>query len=173
VPSLFDLAAQLQQFAAGELPRADLDAWLVAALAADPLGVRASDARPWEESPDEERLYWRLVYLYETTDAADEALCALTRRLLDCLAATGSAADTFELLPLVSDQPRLCGIVEKHARGVVSRTGFLNVVANAGYAPHAKVWLAHADAAALAGLCERMTAGAWGEVARMLERAPG
>ena len=62
--------------------------------------------------------------------------------------------------------------MEKRARGIVSRTGFLNVVANAGYAPHAKLWLAHADDAALARLCARMGAGAWGEVARALERAP-
>jgi hypothetical protein len=172
VPSLFDLAARLQQFAAGELPRADLDSWLVTALAADPLGAAATDARPWEDAPDEERLFWRLVYLYETSDAADDALRALSRRLLDCLGATGSAADTFELLTLVVDQPRLCAIVEKHAQGVVSRTGFLNVVSNAGYAPHAKLWLAHADVAALGRRCARMSAGAWGEVARALERAP-
>jgi hypothetical protein len=172
MPSLYDLAAHLQRFAAAELDRDGLDAWIDTALAADPLGASASDAVPWEDAPDEERLFWRLVYLCETSDADEAALRALARRVLDCLANTGSAADTFELLPLVVDQPRLCTIADKRVHGIVSRTGFLNVVANAGYAPHAKLWLAHADDAALVRLCAWMRDGAWGDVARALERAP-
>jgi hypothetical protein len=174
VPGLYDLATQLQAYAAGTLTRAELDAWCAPVLAADPLGAEHGDDDEWAEAPDEERLYWRLLYLVETTEAAeDEALRALAGRVLACLASTGSAADTLELLPLVADQPRLCEIVARHARGVVSRTGFLNVLANAGYPPHARLWLEHADAAALDRLCARLGAGAYGAAARMLERAPG
>ncbi len=175
MPSLYDLAARLQAFAAGDLTREALDAWMAPVLAADPLDVEHSDAIPWEDAPDEERLFWRLLYLVESsepTDDDDDALRALAGRAVQCLASTASAADTMELLPIVSDQPRLCTIVERHARGLVSRTGFLSVLANAGYPPHAKLWLTHADGAALAGLCERLGVGDYAAVARMLERAP-
>jgi hypothetical protein len=105
-------------------------------------------------------------------DADDAALRALAGRVLDCLAQTGSAGDTLELLPLLADAPRLCTIVERRAEGVVSRTGFLNVVANATYPPHVKLWLERAGPTALAGLCAAMRDGTWGEVARRVERAP-
>jgi hypothetical protein len=172
VPSLYDLAAQLQAFAAGELTREALEAWAAPVLAADPLDVAESDHVPWEDAPDEERLFWRLLYVVETSDAPDDALRALGTRVLACLARTASPADTLELLPLVEDQPRLCTILARHGAGIISRTGLLGVVANSGYPPHVKLWLQHADAEALARLCERMEAGAWNEVARMVERAP-
>lgn len=176
MPSLYDLAAQLQAFAAGTLPRDALDAWVAPVMAADPLDVEHSDAVPWEDAPDEERLLWRLLYLVDASDPAEEAeseaLRRLAGRVLACLASTASPADTLELLPMLADQDRFCTIVARHAEGVVSRTGFLSVLANAGYPPHAKLWLAHADAAALAQLCERLTAGDYAHAARMLERAP-
>ena len=176
MPSLYDLAARLQAFAAGDLTREALDAWVIPVLSADPLDVEHSDAMPWEDDPDEERLFWRLLYLIESSEPTEEAaaaLRALAGRAVACLSSTASPADTLELLPLVADQPRLCTIVERHAAGLVSRTGFLSVLANAGYPPHAKLWLTHADGAALAQLCERLSTGDYANVARMLERAPG
>jgi hypothetical protein len=175
VPSLYDLAARLQAFAAGELTREALDAWMLPVLAADPLDVEHQDDVPWEDAPDEERLFWRLLYLVESSEPSDDgeaALRAAAARAVACLSSTASAADTLELLPLVLDQPRLCTIVERHGRGIVSRTGFLSVLANSGYPPHAKLWLAHADLPALGRLCERLTTGDYAGVARMLERAP-
>jgi hypothetical protein len=169
--SLYDLAVRLRAFAAGELPRAEVEAWLAGVLAADPLGVEASDDAPWEHDHDEERLFWRLAYLVESTPADDAALRALAGRLVTCLASTASPADTFELLPIVLDQERFCAIVDRHRRGVISRTGFLSVLAESGYPAHAKLWLEHADGAALDTLCERLEAGEYGTVARMLERA--
>ena len=171
MPGLYDLAAKLKSFVDGATPRDELEAWAAAVLAADPLGVAESDHLPWEDAPEEERLFWRLLYALETSDAPDEALRALGARALACLAAAGPA-DTLELLPLVADQPRLCTILARHRDGLVSRTGLLGVLANSGYPPHVKLWLQHADAAALARLCERMESGAWEEVARTVERAP-
>jgi hypothetical protein len=172
VPSLYDLAARLRAFAAGELPRADVERWLDAVLAADPLGAERSDAAPWEEGHEEERLFWRVAYLVESSEGDDEALRRVAGRIVGCLASTASAADTFELLPVLLDQDRFCAIVAKHRRGVISRTGFLSVLAGSGYPSHAKLWLEHADGAALDALCERLAAGEYGTVARMLERAP-
>ena len=170
--SLYDLALRLRALAAGETTRADVEAWLAGVLAADPLGAESNDDAPWEHDHEEERLFWRLAYLVESTPADDAALRDMAGRLVACLASTASPADTFELLPIVLDQERFCAIVAKHRRGVISRTGFLNVIAESGYPAHARLWLEHADAAALDALCERLAAGEYGAVARMLERAP-
>ena len=174
MPGLYDLAARLQALAAGEIGRAEVEAWLAPVVAADPLDVAESDGAPWEDDGhEEERLFWRLVYLVESTpDDGEDALRRDVARVLACLASTASAADTHELLPLVLDAERLCTIVARHRRGIISRTGFLSVLAELGYPPHAKLWLEHAGGPALDAVCAAVAADAWGSVARMLERRP-
>jgi hypothetical protein len=174
VPGLYDFMTHLRAFAAGELTRDALEAWLAPVLAADPLDVSHSDATPWEDDHAEERLFWRLVYLVESSDpdADDGALRAVAGRVVACLTSTASAEDTFELLPLLADQARFCEIVARHRRGVISRTGFLAVLAESGYPPHAKLWLEHAPGPALERLCAQLAAGAYDAAARMLERPP-
>ena len=170
--TLDDLRDRLRRFAGAELSLAALRAAFLPSLHADPLGAERSDARPWEERPDDTRLVWRLIHLFDPADDAREAaLRPAAARLARAIDDAGSAT-TLELLRLLLDQDRLCTIVERHARGVVSRTGFLSVVAESGYPPHVKLWLEHADGAALARLCDRLAAGEVAVAAAMLERAP-
>lgn len=169
---LADLVIRLRAYADGALTRAALQAWLLPILVADPLDVGDSEAEPWERSPEETRLFWRLVYLLETPEEDEGWTRRYVGRVLDCLARTGSAATTLELLPIVADQERLCVVVERHGRGVVSRTSFLSLVAESGYPAHVKLWLRSAGGEALHRLCARLTAGRWELVAPMLERAP-
>ncbi len=172
VPSLYDLASRLQAFGTGELTRAELEGWFAPVLTADPLDVSQSDPEPWEDTIDEERLFWRLLYFFDASDTPDDALKLLARRVVACLGTTGSAAETFELLPVVLDQDRFCTIVERHAAGVISRVGLLSVIARSGYPAHVKLWLQYAPLAALQLLCARLTAGEYGRAARLLERPP-
>src|SRR5512133_2920005 len=60
-------ARQLGAYAGGHATDADLQRWLDAVLAADALGVERSDSTPWDDAPDDARLFWRLVYLFEGT----------------------------------------------------------------------------------------------------------
>ena len=171
--TLADLADQLRAFAEGRTTRDELQAQLAPVLAADPLDVSQSDSTPWDHAHHDARLFWRLVYLFETEDAAGEdELRRLAGRVVDCLARTGSAATTFELLPLIADQERFCAIAEKHVRGVISRTGFLSVVAESGYPAYLKLWLQHAGAGPLARLCERLAAADYATAAASIERPP-
>jgi hypothetical protein len=173
---LRELADRLRAFAAGELSLEALEQWLAPTLAADPLDVALSDSTPWDAAHEEERLFWRLVYLVDHAGADDEgreaALRAIAGRTVACLDRSGSAADTLELLPVLADQDRFCAIVRKHASGVISRTGLLSVVAESGYPPHVKLWLEHASHGALETLCSLLDERAYDVVARMLERAP-
>ena len=169
--SLEDLTTQLRRFTGGEIALAELQEWFTPILAADSLDVEESDAGPWERAADDTRLFWRLVYLFEA--GGDEpSLRLAAERIVACLGATRDASATYELLPLVLDQDRLETIVTKHLAGTISRTGFLSVVAESGYPPHAKAWLEHAPAAALDRLTDRLADGAYGDVALMLERPP-
>ena len=170
--TLAELTTLLSRYAAGALPLAALHAQLAPVLAADPLDVEASDPTRWEEGHDEERLFWRLVYLLECEAEDSERLRREAARVVRCLEATGSAAATFELLPILLDQERLTTIVARHRAGIISRTGFLGVVAESGYPAHAKLWLEHASPDALATLADRLGRGDYATVVRAFERPP-
>jgi hypothetical protein len=141
-------------------------------LAADPLDVSASDATRWEVAPEEERLFWRLVYLLETERDDSARFRELAGRIVTSLARTGSADVTHELLPVLLDQPRFCAILARHRQGIISRTGFLSVIAECGYPEHMKLWLRHASPHALGRLCERLLAGRYDEVAASFGERP-
>ena len=171
VLTLDELCVQLRRFASGELGLAELHRWMAPILAADPLDIEQSADAPWASSPEETRLAWRLIYLFES--GTDEArLRADAARIVSCHEATRDAALDYELLPMVLDQDRFCEIVDRHARGIITRTGFLNVVAESGYPAHVKLWLERASVAALASLAGQLAASAYAVVAAALEQRP-
>ena len=155
--TLEELVSLLDDFAAGRTGLEAVHAKVLPVLAADPLDVETSDSRPWDDAHAEARLFWRLIYLVETETAADGALRTNIGRIVGCLRRTGSAELTFELLPMILDQDRFTGIIERHLAGIISRTGLLSVIAESGYPGHVKVWLEHAGVDALARLREALT----------------
>jgi hypothetical protein len=172
--TLADLAVRLRAYADGSTTDAELQAAFVPVLSADPLDVERSESTPWDVAPNETRLFWRLIYLFESegTGDDDDERRRLAGRVVACLTSTRNAASTFELLPLLVDQERFATIVARHTAGIISRTGFLNVIAESGYPPHVKLWLEHASPGALARLCARLEAGEYAAVAEALERVP-
>ena len=187
-PATFDrvelpeLISILREYATGDLPIDALHARLLPVIASDPLDVESSDARRWDAGHDDERLFWRLVYLVESNHEAGSALRvdgedgsglrADIRRIVACVDDTRSAATTHELLPVILDAPRLCQIVEKHRAGVVTRTGFLSVIAESGYPEHVKLWLQHASSVALGRLCAQLEADEYAAIALGFESPP-
>ena len=170
---LSELTDMLRQYADAELTLAEVHSRLLPVLAADPLDVAASDGAGWESAPDDERLFWRVVYLLEQEHDDTAELRVLAGRITRSLESTRSASSTHELLPMVIDQDRLCTVVERYARGIVSRTGWISFVTECGYPAHAKLWLGHASPEALGRLCGMLAAGRYDAVAATLERAPG
>ena len=169
---LRELVELLREYAAGTIPLSTIHERLGPVLAEDSLDVSASDAEPWERAPDDARLFWRLVYLIESADDDSPDLRDRARRIVASLDATASAGTTHELLPVILDAPRLCTIVEKHRAGVVSRTGFLSMVAESGYPAHVKLWLQHASPTALERLCVRLGDDAYDAIAAGFEERP-
>jgi hypothetical protein len=162
---------QLRRWTSGEIELLDLQDWFTPILSADSLDVEESDDSPWEHAAEDTRLFWRIIYLFES-GGDDEALRRDAERIVACLDSTRDASVTYELLPIVLDQDRLATIVTKHLAGTISRTGFLSVVAESGYPPHAKLWLAHAPAPALGHLADLLAAAAYREVSLTLEQPP-
>ena len=181
--TLADLTQRLDDFASARTSHAELQEWFDALLAADTLGAERNDSAPWDAAPDETRLFWRLVYLFESDEkegdeetgegsGGESPRRRFARRVVDCVSSTGSAATTLELLPILRDQDRFCAIVGKHVRHVISRTGYLSVLAESGYPAHIKLWLEHAEPAHLERLCERLSRAEYSEVASGFESRP-
>lgn len=168
---LADLREQLASFASGESDLAAMQRWLLPILAADSLDIEQSPEEPWDHAPHDTRLFWRLVYQFEA-GGAEEALRVDAGRLVQCLASTGDSVVTYELLPVLLDQDRLCAIVDKHLRGIISRTGFLSATAESGYASHIKLWLERATPESLSRFTAWLASGAYGDAAVALERRP-
>ena len=169
---LRELAELLREYAAGVTPLSTISERLRPVLADDPLDVAASDPAPWDRAPDEERLFWRLVYLIESGEVDGPEFRDRMRRVVTTLDSTKSAATTHELLPLVLDARRLYGIVEKHRAGIVSRTSLLSVVAESDYPAHVKLWLQHASPMALDRLRAQLGADEYDAVAEGFEAPP-
>jgi hypothetical protein len=169
--SLQDLTVQLRRWTSGEIELPELQDWFTPILSADSLDVEESDDSPWEHAAEDTRLFWRIVYLFEA-GGDEESLRLDAERIVACLDSTRDASATYELLPVVLDQDRLATIVTKHLAGTISRTGFLSVVAESGYPPHAKLWLAQASGQALGQLADRLADAAYKDVAEMLEHPP-
>jgi len=170
--TLEELTDLLREHAASTVSLSAVQDRLHAVLVADPLDITASDPSRWEMAPDDERLFWRLVYLFESEPEEASRVRELAARVVACLARTGSAA-THELLPLLVDQSRFCAIVGRCRDGIISRTGFLSVVAESGYPDYIKLWLQHATPDALVRLCARLDAARYDEIAAGFAVPPG
>jgi hypothetical protein len=142
-------------------------------LLEDPLDITLTDAAPWDAAPHDTRLFWRVVYLIETEAEDTASLREAMSRIVECLARTSSSELTHELLPMLLDQSRLCTVISKHRAGIISRTGFLSVLAECGYPDHIKLWLQSASHDALGLLCGRMEAHQYDVVAQSFETPPG
>ena len=169
---LRELAELLREYATGATALAAISERLRPVLAADPLDVAASDPAPWDRAPNEERLFWRLVYLIESGEADSPEFRDRIRRVVATLDSTRSAATTHELLPVVVDAQRLCEIIEKYRAGIISRTSLLSVVAESDYPAHVKLWLQHASPMALERLRAQLGADEYDAVAVGFEAPP-
>lgn len=170
--TLADLTELLERYSTGGLGLDELRERFAPVVIADPLDVEQSDPAPWERTPDDMRLFWRLVYIFESVvnDGAEPRHVA--RRVVRCLAATGSPDTTYELLPLLLDQERLSNVVGKHRSAIISRTGFLSMLSESSYPPHVKLWLERASPGALHRLCAALDAEAYDAATALLERLP-
>ena len=170
--TLAELTEALRQFVWGDLPLARLHERLRPLIVADVSDESETDPSPWLKGPEDERLFWRLVYHVESHADESSRFRDQLRRIVAALDRTGSAAVTHELWPLILDQPRFCIVARKYGSGSVSRTGFLSVIAESGYPRHIKRWLQQASLGGLEALCRRLDGGEYDVVAATFQAPP-
>jgi hypothetical protein len=144
-----DLTAQLEAFAKGWLTLDDLRRWFTPLLVAETTEAVAADRD----------LVFRLIFLFEDDSLSGDAHRCNAWRLSRALRAVESNSELIELIPVVTDQERLCAVVGKYRRGIISRTGFLSAISEARYSRRVKDWLVAADVAGLQFLCKVLSAG--------------
>jgi len=166
------LTALLRDYAAAAISIEVLHERLRPALLEDPLDITLADAAPWDAAPDDERLFWRLVYLIDAEAEDSLPFRETISRIVESLARTSSAEITHELLPILLDQNRLCIVIAKHRAGIISRTSFLSVLAECGYPDHIKLWLQSASHDALGRLSDQLTSCEYDLVAASFEVPP-
>jgi hypothetical protein len=170
--TLTELTAVLRDYAASAISLEVVHERLRPVLLDDPLDITLADAAPWDAAPHDERLFWRLVYLVESDGEDSASLRETISRIIESLDRTSSAEITHELLPILLDQNRLCIVVTKHRAGIISRTGFLSVLAECGYPDHIKLWLQSASHDALGRLCDQLASYEYDLVAANFEVPP-
>ena len=170
--TLADLAELLDSYATGGIDLGALQERFASVVVADPLDVEHTDPGPWERAPDDMRLLWRLIYIFESIVNDSVEPRDVARRIVRCLAATGSPDATYELLPVILDQERLSSVIAKHRRGIISRTGFLSMLTESGYPSYVRLWLEHASMAAATRLSAMLDSEEYAAVTMTLERPP-
>lgn len=177
--SLRDLLPRLEAFAAGQLEREALRRWFTPYIAArvppPELDDEGADLVPpaWSPARDEEALFWQLVWRFEDGSLSEHEHRELARRVLACYEQTGRPDFTTDLLPLLTRGPRLCGIVAKRRRGIVSAVGLASVIRKAFWAEgDLFLWLAAASLENLEALCARLQRNEYVAIQFLLERPP-
>ena len=102
-------------------------------------------------------------------ESMDEAAHRLqARRLAGALDSPLSNEEILGLLPLILGSPRLCTVLSKLEAGTVSRTGYLNFIAESAYDSEAKRWLLAASMPALRELGQMLQKCDYAGVARVM-----
>jgi hypothetical protein len=163
-----EVARALAAYAAGDLSRDDLAACVAPIYTDDALFPdEGTEDEPWRSGDDEASLLLWLVHVADTSVAPEEVSRRTVSRALACYQAAG-AEETLALMYLIFDQDRLCDILGKVEQGVISRTGFLNVLSNALYDPSIKAWFAETTAEGLQYMRGLLAEEEYGELVRVL-----
>jgi hypothetical protein len=105
----------------------------------------------------DETLVFSIAFLFEDESLDESKHMRNASRLVHALQDVESNAVLLERLPIITDQDRLCQIVDRFRDGKISRTGYLSAISNSRYSRRVKHWLANVDAIALAEFCAALT----------------
>lgn len=163
-----ELTQALVEYASGRLSLDGLVARVAPIYTDDSLFPDdGTEHEPWRSSDDEASLLLWLVYVADTSLEPEDVSRRTISRALACYHTVG-AAETLALRQLIVDQDRLCDILSKVEREVVSRTGFLNVLSNVKYDPSIKAWLVETTPEGLRYVRQLLQEESYGEVLKLV-----
>ena len=150
---MLDLSAITEQFkayAAGASSRSQLEVW----IADQVLTVTAAESvTPVPASPDR-ILAYRLGEAFCVLQADDEEAAHFASRIIGCLDQLPDVEGVHDMLPLIRQHEAFSVLISKHARGLISRSGFKSIVKKRFTSDSVRPWLEAASLEQLVRLTE-------------------
>ena len=150
---MLDLSAVTEQFKAyiaGASSRSQLEFW----IADQVLAVMPTlSVAPVPASPDR-ILAYRLGEAFCALQADDEEAAHFASRIIGCLDQVPDVDGVHDILPLIRQHEAFSVLISKHARGLISRSGFKSVVKKRFTFDSVRPWLEAASLEQLVRLTE-------------------
>jgi hypothetical protein len=170
--SLDRLIEQLAAVSEGALARSELRRWFTPYLMAFP-PERPEDEEPsWDPDADDKALFWNLVWLFDDDSYTELEHRELATKVVRLIRSVPSTATALDILPLIKHEPKLCEVIRKHRTGIISRNGFLSVIAKNFQFDTVRQWLAEASPQSLDELRANLLSSDYIALDRQLSRPP-
>ena len=141
---------RLRAYVAGASSRSELESWIADQVLAGPTfkPVAARAASP------EQILAYLLGESFCALQADDEEAGHFASRVLSCLQQVPDVEEVQDILPLIRHHEAFAVLISKHARGLISRTGFKSIVRKRFTFDSVRPWLEEASLEQLTRLAD-------------------
>jgi hypothetical protein len=150
VLELSAVTERFKAYLAGESSRAQLEFW----IADQVLTVAPTDSVAPAPASPEHILAYRLGEAFCVLQADDEAAAHFASRIIGCLDQVPDVDGVHDMLPLIRQHEAFSVLISKHARGLISRSGFKSIVKKRFTADGVRPWLEAATLEQLVRLTE-------------------
>ena len=150
---MLDLSAVTEQFKAyiaGASSRSQLEFW----IADQVLAATHTDTIAATPASPERILAYRLGEAFCVLHADDEEAAHFASRIIGCLDQLPDVEGVHDMLPLIRQHEAFSVLISKHARGLISRSGFKSIVKKRFTSDSVRPWLEAASLEQLIRLTE-------------------
>jgi hypothetical protein len=144
------ITERFRAFVAGASSRSQLESWIADQVLA---AATTGPIVPTTASP-ERILAYSIGEFFCQIDADDEEAGHFASRVLSCLRQVPDVEEVQGILPLIRHQEAFAVLISKHARGLISRTGFKSIVRKRFTFDSVRPWLEEASLEQLARLAD-------------------
>ncbi len=150
VLELSAVTERFKAYVAGASSRSQLEFW----IADQVLAVTSTDSVAHAAASPESVLAYRLGEAFCVLQADDEEAAHFASRILGCLDQVTDVDGVHDILPLIRQHEAFSVLISKHARGLISRSGFRSIVKKRFPSDSVRPWLEAASLEQLVRLTE-------------------
>ena len=144
------ITERFRAYVAGAASRSQLESWIADQVLAFPT---SEPVGPAAASP-EQVLAYSIGEFFCALQADDEEAGHFASRVLSCLQQVPDVEEVHNILPLIRHHEAFAVLISKHARGLISRTGFKSIVRKRFTFDGVRPWLEEASLERLARLAD-------------------
>jgi len=144
------ITARFEAYVAGASSRSQLESWIADQVLA------GSTSKPVARTAAsrEQILAYSIGESFCALQADDEEAGHFASRVLSCLQQVPDVEEVQDILPLIRHHEAFAVLISKHARGLISRTGFKSIVRKRFKFDSVRPWLEEASLDQLARLAD-------------------